>query len=274
MLGMHVAGAYPAPLRWVYRVFGFLNIHDRQRWAILWPLLRERRGRGTRVLDVGCGSGRWVLELAARMPDWTVVGIDRNAELIQRADERRAQLGIGNARFLAANGLEYVADDRFDVVLSVNSAHYAVPTGNGLQMFRRFREWLEPSSGVLILLAPWCVSGKTAGRDGQNSPGFVSTSQIAEMCEASALRVDLLRPCIGRLGILAKKLALVSERAAVLAAALYPLELALSFLDRRLGADRGRSAAVLLRARPLQRTAAAGKERRRFEDSPEMPLSR
>jgi SAM-dependent methyltransferase len=251
MLGKSIAGIYPTPLRWVYRLFGFPNIHDRQRWAYLWPRLRSFRARNVRLLDVGCGSGSWVLELAAAHPNWTVTGIDRNADLVRRAEQRREALGLRNAVFVAADYVEWQGPGTFDIVLSVNSAHYALPAGRGPRLFQRFREWLDPS-GVLILFAPWCgAEGVVAGNEdhSQGTPkGFVSTAQISRLCDAAALRVETMTPCIGRLGILAKGLALQTERSPFLSTALYPAQLALSFFDRQLPRDFSQSAALILTA--------------------------
>jgi SAM-dependent methyltransferase len=265
MLGMHLAGAYPAPTRWLYRVFGFPNIHDRQRWAFLWPHLQEFRGRPVRALDVGCGSGNWVLELAARNPAWTVTGIDRNSDLIRRAEQRRVELGIGNARFVAADCLDCESPGVFDLVLSVNSAHYALPSGDGPAQFQRFREWLDPG-GTLILLAPWCVAERhkrqESGDPLEPARGFFSTSQVLRLCARAGLEVKRFEPCIGRWGILAKELALDTQGKRLLGAAVYPAQLFLSFLDRRLRAGFPESAAMLLTATPIARPgSAAGKSR-------------
>jgi SAM-dependent methyltransferase len=262
MLGKNIAAIYPPPLRWVYRLFGFPNIHDRQRWAYLWPRLRAFRGRNVRLLDVGCGSGSWVLELAASNPDWTVVGIDRNADQIRRAEQRRQSLGLRNANFVAADYVEWQGSGAFDIVLSVNSAHYALPAGTGPLLFQRFREWLDPS-GVLILFAPWCGSEGAAGGGENGSPaahkGFVSTAQISGLCEAAGLKVETMAPCIGRLGILAKGLAIQSERRPFLSTVLYPAQLALSFFDRQLPRDFSRSAALILTASPGERMLGNGR---------------
>jgi SAM-dependent methyltransferase len=253
MLGMHIAGSYPFPQRWIYRLFGFPNIHDRQRWALLSPQLSAYRGRPIRLLDFGCGSGYWVLELAASNPEWSITGVDRNPDLIRQAEERRRALGIRNARFAHADCLDWDHPESFDVVLSVNSAHYALPLGRGPELFRQFRRWLDPA-GVLILLAPWCISER--GRrvaDGVDSPsrGFVSPDQVQALCAAAGLEIDTMTPCIGPLGILAKELALDTENARIIAAALYPAQLLLSFLDRRRAAAHSQSAAMILKATPI-----------------------
>ena len=52
----------------------------------------------SRVLDVGCGAGGWVYEMAWRHPDMQVIGIDKSAFFIERA---QAYAGIGtNAHYM------------------------------------------------------------------------------------------------------------------------------------------------------------------------------
>jgi SAM-dependent methyltransferase len=59
---------------------------------------------GQRVVDLGCGSGRTTLELAARVgPGGGVVGVDISAEMLARGHQRAARLGAGNVEFLHAD---------------------------------------------------------------------------------------------------------------------------------------------------------------------------
>lgn len=56
---------------------------------------------GQDLLDAGCGPGTITLDLAARVAPGRVVGIDREAEVIARAEELRAEAGAvaGNVEF-------------------------------------------------------------------------------------------------------------------------------------------------------------------------------
>jgi SAM-dependent methyltransferase len=63
-------------------------------------LAREPLGR-SRVLDVGCGAGRLALALAP-VSKW-VVGLDREAPLIQEARRRAAAAGLANVEFHQAD---------------------------------------------------------------------------------------------------------------------------------------------------------------------------
>jgi ubiquinone/menaquinone biosynthesis C-methylase UbiE len=68
-------------------------------------------GQPGAILDVGCGTGRWAMELAAQFPQANVVGVD----IVPASPEREASLGYGLARlpenyaFVPGNILEGLA---------------------------------------------------------------------------------------------------------------------------------------------------------------------
>jgi len=72
-------------------------------------------GPGQRVLDLGSGVGD-VSIIVARLvgPSGEVVGIDRDASSIRRAETRIAAAGFRNVRFIQADLSEITADDPFD----------------------------------------------------------------------------------------------------------------------------------------------------------------
>ncbi len=85
------------------------------------------------VLDIGCGDGRVTVELARRVPEGTVLGIDTSRAMIDLA---RAQESLpGNLRFERGDASSLGFADAFDVVFS-NSAlhwvHYHVPVVHGI----------------------------------------------------------------------------------------------------------------------------------------------
>jgi 2-polyprenyl-3-methyl-5-hydroxy-6-metoxy-1,4-benzoquinol methylase len=56
-------------------------------------------GPAMRVLDVGCGTGRLSIPVARRMePTGSVVGIDIQAGMVQRAAARARQAGVTNVQ--------------------------------------------------------------------------------------------------------------------------------------------------------------------------------
>ncbi len=73
---------------------------------------------GMRILDVGCGMGDVTL-LAARLvgPSGSVVGIDRDAEGLQRARERAAAAQIGNVEFRQVELPQIGEGEKFDALI-------------------------------------------------------------------------------------------------------------------------------------------------------------
>jgi len=72
---------------------------------------------GQRILDVGCGPGSITIDLARRVGDGEVVGIDASAEVIAQARALADASGVRNVRFEVGDAYALEADDgAFDVV--------------------------------------------------------------------------------------------------------------------------------------------------------------
>jgi SAM-dependent methyltransferase len=237
MLGRATANLDAPPRRWLRRLWGIADINVRQKWHLLWPRIAMLPRHGVRLLDAGCGDGDWSLELAVRRPEWQIVGIDRDAAALERAERARARLALPNVSFAHADFLEFRDADRFDVVLSVASAHYLAEQGKGVELFARFRDWLLPG-GHLVLLGPqrtrdvW-FAPFLARPDAH--PVFTA-EELEELCRKSALDIDELSGCVGPLATVAKQFDWEAERRGATWAvrALYPVKWSLTAVDARL----------------------------------------
>jgi ubiquinone/menaquinone biosynthesis C-methylase UbiE len=80
--------------------------------AYLLPELRS----GLDLLDVGCGPGTITLDLARRVAPGAVLGVDRSAAVIERAEAERTAASVPNARFAVDDVYALdLADASFDV---------------------------------------------------------------------------------------------------------------------------------------------------------------
>ncbi len=81
--------------------------------------------RGLKVLDLGCGDGTTALPEAKLGAD--VLGVDIAANLVAAGKKRAAEQGLANCRFQLgdASNLEGLADDTFDLVVSIFGAMFA-----------------------------------------------------------------------------------------------------------------------------------------------------
>jgi ubiquinone/menaquinone biosynthesis C-methylase UbiE len=72
----------------------------------------------SQVLDIACGPGGWVLEVAQTYPQMEVTGVDLDRMLVQYGQAQAAALGLENAHFRvmdATRPLKF-ADSSFDLV--------------------------------------------------------------------------------------------------------------------------------------------------------------
>ena len=100
-----------------YGMPAFYNraIHLTQRLALARWL---RVTPGTRVLDVGCGVGRWSRLLAARGAD--VTGVDLSPTMVAQASARAAEARVSSrCRFLVQDSSALDVGEEFDLVLGV-----------------------------------------------------------------------------------------------------------------------------------------------------------
>jgi tRNA (guanine-N7-)-methyltransferase len=54
-------------------------------------------------LDIGCGKGRFLLQMAQLQPDWNFLGLEIREPLVQQANGWKAELGLTNLHYLFCN---------------------------------------------------------------------------------------------------------------------------------------------------------------------------
>lgn len=89
--------------------------HGEARLAACAPILvhtkEEIAALGTPIqLEIGCGKGAFITELAARNPDVQYVAIERVSDVLLLAAERTMALGLKNIRFYVANAKTLTED--------------------------------------------------------------------------------------------------------------------------------------------------------------------
>jgi 2-polyprenyl-6-hydroxyphenyl methylase / 3-demethylubiquinone-9 3-methyltransferase len=98
-----------------------------------------------RVLDVGCGEGRFAAELARR--GFVVVGVDVAGEPLRRARAQHPDLDL---RIVPAEGPWQLADASFDVVWAGETIEHVTDTIGWLSEVRRVLR----AGGSLVLSTP------------------------------------------------------------------------------------------------------------------------
>ncbi|MGW2510049.1 class I SAM-dependent methyltransferase [Streptomyces scopuliridis] len=114
---------------------------------------------GSRVLDLCCGPGLFLVPLARR--GYGVTGVDLSPSMLERARAACAEAGA-DVRLVRADMLDYVEPGSFDVVLNVfTSFGYFDDPDDNLRVLRNARESLAPGGRLVVdvmgkeVLAGW-----------------------------------------------------------------------------------------------------------------------
>uniref|UniRef100_A0A914DB76 Methyltransferase domain-containing protein n=1 Tax=Acrobeloides nanus TaxID=290746 RepID=A0A914DB76_9BILA len=87
--------------------------------------MKEKLEEGILVLDVGCGNGFHIFELASHFSKSHFVGIDITESAIQQAEEKRKSTNVTNAEFVCLDAKELKSEwkEKFDLVLIFDACH-------------------------------------------------------------------------------------------------------------------------------------------------------
>ena len=92
--------------------------------------------RTKRVLDVGCGNGKVTAEIASRVPQAAVLGVDSSADMVAFALSRFGPPVRPNLRFEIADARCLRFRDEFDLVVSFNALHWIHEQDQALRSVR------------------------------------------------------------------------------------------------------------------------------------------
>jgi trans-aconitate methyltransferase len=120
-----------------------------------------------RVLDVGCGDGRITCEIARRVPQGYVVGVDASSNMIELARQKREP----NLRFQVADARSLPFDHEFDLVVSFNALHWIQEQDVALASIHHS---LRPGGTAHLRLVPMGTrkSIETVLEETRNSPAW------------------------------------------------------------------------------------------------------
>jgi SAM-dependent methyltransferase len=120
-------------------------IDELTRRAVMDALAVERLAAGSVVADVGCASGRLLADLAARLPDGLVVGLDALGSALAAAHARLPDVPLFHA---SATELPF-GDETVDVVTALNVLEHLEDDMLALVEFRRV---LRPGGRAAIVV--------------------------------------------------------------------------------------------------------------------------
>jgi 2-polyprenyl-3-methyl-5-hydroxy-6-metoxy-1,4-benzoquinol methylase len=164
------------------------NIHDR-----LEQTLRAlAHVRGKRVLDVGCGPGRYAVALAAQGAR-EVVGLDLSARMVEMASSLALAAGFSSqCKFFQQDILQYSAVETYDAVVAQGFFDYVV---HPEPVFAKLRSLCR---GTLVASFPWkyalrAIPRKLWLRRRGCRIVFFTRPEILHLCESYSFQCKLLQ---------------------------------------------------------------------------------
>lgn len=105
-----------------------------------------------RVLDLGCGPGTQLVQLAELCPDVEFTGVDLSESMLGEARRYAAERGVRNVTFVRGDATRLDFPDRsFDGVMSVMTLHH-MPTEKDLRaLFREIARVRTPDGAVFLV---------------------------------------------------------------------------------------------------------------------------
>ena len=119
------------------------------------------------ILDVGCGDGKITAEIAARVPQGSVVGVDPSSDMIAFATKNFGPPNIKNLRFEVADVRKLKFQNQFDLVVSFNALHWVPEQAQALNSIRAA---LKPTGRAVLRFVPQGRAHLFGRRDRTNPP--------------------------------------------------------------------------------------------------------
>jgi len=147
---------------------------------------RRGVGAGSRVVDAGCGVGRYALGLARRR--YVVEGVDRSPSLVEGARGRADEEGGLAASFRVGDILKLQADARFDGLLCRGVLNDLLDGQGRERAFSSFAGALRRGGAVVLDVREWEATARRKIRE----PVFEKTVETprGSLTFLSVTRVD------------------------------------------------------------------------------------
>ncbi len=117
-----------------------------------WPAIYGREA--PLAIDIGCGPGAFVVELARQHPGWNVLGLEIRQHFIDSVKSKAQSLGLGNVHALLANANVHLAELLPDHSVTFLSLNFPDPWYK-----RRHHKRRVMRSEWLAALAPKLMAG-------------------------------------------------------------------------------------------------------------------
>jgi len=118
------------------------------KWLPAMPQVVKALSEGASALDVGCGSGRAVIEMAKAFPGAHISGYDDHPGSIERARANARAAGVGDRVSFEAVDCTRLPAARWDFITTFDVVHDSV---DPVALLKSIRQALKPAGTYLML---------------------------------------------------------------------------------------------------------------------------
>ena len=109
---------------------------------------------GDTILDLACGPGPLLLELAAIYPDCHFIGADLSPTMLESLQKEAKHLGLKNVSVLCEDVryLPSLQNEQVDLIITTSAIHHLPDETVVRQMFNRMKSLLKKDGGFYIFV--------------------------------------------------------------------------------------------------------------------------
>jgi cyclopropane fatty-acyl-phospholipid synthase-like methyltransferase len=160
-----------------------------------------KKAKPKHVLDVGCGSGGYLLKLSQKFPKAKMLGVELNEDIAGEARnkcERQEQVEI-----VCEDVHNWSPEEKIDFTMLNNILHYISPDDR-VELFKKISEWMLPK-GTLSVVSP-IHNSKHGGQFSsvfnsfftafENLHPLPSEKDLEDLAETAGLKVEKIQSVI------------------------------------------------------------------------------
>lgn len=240
--------------RFYIMLFGVPINGLRNRARRILPLISKKYKN---IMDAGCGQGVFAFEIARRLPESSITGIDIETEFLERNRQIAEKIGLKNCHFEFQDITKMEIEEKYDLVLSVDNLEHIEDDDNAL---RNFYSVLIPN-GELILHVPgyyrrWIFFRWKVNFDvkGHYRPGYTK-EEIVKKVENTDFKIIESYYTYGWLETVTNNISYLITKARMknkfLYSFIFPLLLFISYLGRNSKPSKGAGVLIIAKKTPL-----------------------
>lgn len=114
-------------------------------------LLRERLHKEAKILVVGAGTGKEIIDWAQNNPHWSFTGFDPAKPMLSIARKKVAAASLENKISLVLGHIDDVVEKDFDAATSILVMHFLPDDGTKLIFLKAIADKLKPGTPLILV---------------------------------------------------------------------------------------------------------------------------